>query len=381
MRALTVWRSLSTPQADSFEAHRPLRESHFPLTRGLRVVRSRGRRRGREVVRICAAWLSGGGLGRGHLAGKVMPWRCGAAWWSISPTLAAVLEIRPEEPHRPHPARPDPRAPEEELRATGPVLPVDPAPNASLGAIGRPGLRNHHGALWQHRAETWPVRWGWRTARCPDGTRAAKKPPRAYDLTALVRPATRARGPDHLKLTRASWPARGHPAPCISPSTAIEGAVDCGVEVIQTGLPVARDRIRRRGHGGPRSTPIRRPISRHARICWWNSTAPEDSVARDAARFARIAADHGATGIDHATRAEDRRRLWQMRHHAYWAILASRPGARAIVTDVCVPISALARAVAETRADIDAKPDPRPDPGPCGRRQFPCDPVDRPRKR
>ena len=41
-----------------------------------------------------------------------------------------------------------------------------------------------------------------------------------------------------------------------------------------------------------------------------------------------------------------------MRHDAYRAILASRPGATAVVTDVCVPISALAQAVEETRADI-----------------------------
>ena len=45
-----------------------------------------------------------------------------------------------------------------------------------------------------------------------------------------------------------------------------------------------------------------------------------------------------------------------MRHHAYWACLALRKGARAIVTDVCVPISALAEAVEETAADIAASP-------------------------
>jgi D-lactate dehydrogenase (cytochrome) len=43
-----------------------------------------------------------------------------------------------------------------------------------------------------------------------------------------------------------------------------------------------------------------------------------------------------------------------MRHNAYPACVASRPGATAIVTDVCVPISRLAEAVEETRADIAA---------------------------
>ena len=45
-----------------------------------------------------------------------------------------------------------------------------------------------------------------------------------------------------------------------------------------------------------------------------------------------------------------------MRHNAYYACLALRPGARAVVTDICVPISALAEAVEETRADIAASP-------------------------
>jgi D-lactate dehydrogenase (cytochrome) len=45
-----------------------------------------------------------------------------------------------------------------------------------------------------------------------------------------------------------------------------------------------------------------------------------------------------------------------MRHNAYPAILALRPGATALVTDVCVPISRLAEAVEATRADIEASP-------------------------
>jgi D-lactate dehydrogenase (cytochrome) len=49
-----------------------------------------------------------------------------------------------------------------------------------------------------------------------------------------------------------------------------------------------------------------------------------------------------------------------MRHQAYPAILASRPGATAYVTDVCVPISALAEALLETQADIAASGLPGP---------------------
>jgi D-lactate dehydrogenase (cytochrome) len=77
-------------------------------------------------------------------------------------------------------------------------------------------------------------------------------------------------------------------------------------------------------------------------------------LAEDVARFRALALDHGAEGLDWAERQEDRTRLWAARHAAYRAILASRPGARAVVTDVCVPISALAEAVEATQADIAA---------------------------
>ena len=86
----------------------------------------------------------------------------------------------------------------------------------------------------------------------------------------------------------------------------------------------------------------------------------ETSVAEDAARFSEIADDFGATGIRTAVKQEERTALWTMRHHAYWACLGLRPGATAVVTDVCVPISALAEAVEETRADIAASPIPGP---------------------
>src|SRR6202040_3649331 len=47
-----------------------------------------------------------------------------------------------------------------------------------------------------------------------------------------------------------------------------------------------------------------------------------------------------------------RSKLWQARHDAYWAGRALRPGSAAVATDVCVPISKLARCVVETQRDI-----------------------------
>jgi D-lactate dehydrogenase (cytochrome) len=77
-------------------------------------------------------------------------------------------------------------------------------------------------------------------------------------------------------------------------------------------------------------------------------------VKEQALRFGEIAADLGGGPFEWETRAEDRTRLWQARHDAYWAAVAMQPGLAALSTDVCVPISRLADCVEETQADIAA---------------------------
>jgi D-lactate dehydrogenase (cytochrome) len=53
-----------------------------------------------------------------------------------------------------------------------------------------------------------------------------------------------------------------------------------------------------------------------------------------------------------AERPEERSRLWQARHDAYYACLGLQPGARSLTTDVCVPISRLAECIATSLDDL-----------------------------
>jgi len=78
----------------------------------------------------------------------------------------------------------------------------------------------------------------------------------------------------------------------------------------------------------------------------------EAGVAEQSQRFGEIAGDLGGGPFEWATRPEDRSKLWQARHDAYWSGRALRPGAAAVATDVCVPISRLAQCVVETQRDI-----------------------------
>jgi D-lactate dehydrogenase (cytochrome) len=68
-----------------------------------------------------------------------------------------------------------------------------------------------------------------------------------------------------------------------------------------------------------------------------------------------VAKDFGGADFKWATKPEDRARLWQARHDAYYACLALKPGKKGMATDVCVPISRLAECILETRRDIDAE--------------------------
>ena len=86
----------------------------------------------------------------------------------------------------------------------------------------------------------------------------------------------------------------------------------------------------------------------------------EASVVEQAQMVQELAKDNGGLVFQWATRPEERTRLWEARHLAYFACLQLKPGSRAISTDVCVPISRLAECVVETTKDIEEASMPIP---------------------
>lgn len=240
-----------------------------------------------------------------------------------------------------------------ELRATGLFFPVDPGANASLGgmaatrASGTTAVR--YGTMAENVLALEVVLADGQVIRTGSGARKASN---GYDLTRLMVGSEGTLG----LITELTLRLQGQPEATAAATCAfaeISDAVDCVIATIQAGLPMARIEF----VDGPSVAAVNAyagadfPVMPHLLVEFHGS---QGSVAADAEFFGELVSDMNGRDFRWAEREEDRRALWQMRHHAYWAILASQKGKRAIVTDMCVPISRLAEAVEATAADIAA---------------------------
>ncbi len=238
-----------------------------------------------------------------------------------------------------------------ELRATGLMFPVDPGANATLGgmaatrASGTTAVR--YGTMRDNVLALEVVLADGRVIRTGSG---ARKSSAGYDLTGLFVGSEGTLGlVTELTLRLHGQPEAVSAAVCAFPDFA--SAVEAVIATIQSAIPMARiefvDETVARIFNAQSGTSF--PELPHLMVEFHGSEA---SVAEDARRFGEVVEGFGALGFDWATTTEARNRLWRMRHGAYRACIAARPGSMGMVTDICVPISRLAEAVAETRADI-----------------------------
>jgi D-lactate dehydrogenase (cytochrome) len=96
------------------------------------------------------------------------------------------------------------------------------------------------------------------------------------------------------------------------------------------------------------------------------------SVKEQAQIVQEVATGNGGENFEWAINPEDRTRLWNARHHAFFACLQLKPGSRAFTTDACVPISKLAECIAETAQDVKSSSLPAPIFGHVGDGNFHC---------
>lgn len=240
-----------------------------------------------------------------------------------------------------------------ELRATGLFFPVDPGANATIGGMTATSASGtttvKYGKMSDNVMALEVVLADGRIIRT--GSRA-KKTSAGYDLTKLFVGSEGTLG----IITEITLKLHGQPeaisaAVCEFPDTA--SAVNSVIMAVQMGLPVARME-----YVDPMSIKAINAYSdmtmaeTHHLFMEFHGT--DASVAETADRMKDIAEDMGGGGFQYATKAEERTKLWHARHTAYFAMKAQKPGTDGISTDVCVPISKLAKAMDDTIADVEA---------------------------
>ncbi len=230
------------------------------------------------------------------------------------------------------------------LRDRGLFFPIDPGANATIGgmaatrASGTNAVR--YGTMKDNVLALEVVSASGEVIRTAS---RAKKTSAGYDLTRLMVGSEGTLG----LITEITLKLQGIPEAMSSARCSFESvdaACQAVMQTIQYGIPVAR-------------MELLDVLSVQAVNAYSGLDLPENpllllefhgsknSVTEQAEMFGDIARDCGGDRFEWTTRAEDRNKLWQARHDAYWASLQLRPHAKGISTDVCVPISKLAECV------------------------------------
>jgi len=238
------------------------------------------------------------------------------------------------------------------LRNSGLFFPIDPGADASLGgmtatrASGTNAVR--YGTMRENVLGLTVVTADGRIIRT--GTRA-RKSSAGYDLTRLFVGSEGTLGIiTEIQLRLYGVPEAISAAVCSFET--MEGAVNTTISTIQMGIPVARielldevqvDAINRYADFDYALKPT----------LFFEFHGTEAWVQEQAEMVKEISTEEGGSDFQWSTREQEKQKLWEARHNAYYAALAMRPGSKGWATDVCVPISRLADCILETRRDIE----------------------------
>ncbi|HEY2529781.1 MAG TPA: FAD-linked oxidase C-terminal domain-containing protein [Xanthobacteraceae bacterium] len=239
----------------------------------------------------------------------------------------------------------------EHLRDQGVFFPLDPGADASLGGMAATRCSGTNAVRYgTMKDNVLALKVVLANGEVMTTARRAKKSSAGYDLTRLMVGSEGTLGIiTELTLRLAGIPEAIASGVCPFPT--VEAACNATILTIQSGIPVAR--IELLDALQVRACNIYSKLAlAEMPMLFVEFHGSEAAVAEQSQRFGEIARDFGGGPFDCATRAEDRSKLWQARHDAYWAALRLRPGAAALASDVCVPISRLAECVTQTQRDV-----------------------------
>ena len=239
----------------------------------------------------------------------------------------------------------------EYLRDQGLFFPIDPGADASLGGMAATRASGTNAVRYgTMKDNVMALKAVLASGEVVTTARRAKKSSAGYDLTRLFVGSEGTLGVIvELTLKLAGIPEAISAGVCPFPS--VEAACNATIATIQAGIPVARiellDELQVKASNAYSKLSLKETPTLFLEFHGSNA-----SVAEQSESFGQIATEFGGGPFAWATKAEDRTKLWQARHDAYWAVMQLRKGATGFATDVCVPISRLAECVVATQKDI-----------------------------
>jgi D-lactate dehydrogenase (cytochrome) len=240
----------------------------------------------------------------------------------------------------------------EAVRSEGLFFPIDPGADASLGgmsatrASGTNAVR--YGTMRENVLGLTVVSADGKVIRT--GSRA-KKSSAGYDLTRLFVGSEGTLGVI-TEVTVKLYPVPEAMSAAVVNFPSLEAAVRTVIQTIQLGVPIARSEYLCENTIRAVNAASKLGL-REQHTLFFEFHGSEAGVREQAETVQALAAEHGGQDFEWATRPEDRNRLWDARHKAYFSCLQVRPGCRAISTDTCVPISRLADSISGARRILD----------------------------
>ena len=238
----------------------------------------------------------------------------------------------------------------DQLAREGLFFPVDPGADATIGGMAATGASGtttvKYGAM---RENVLSLRVVLADGLVVDTARRARKSSAGYDLTRLFIGSEGTLG----VITEVTVRLYGIPeaissATCRFPD--VERTVDAVTAVMQVGIDIARieflDELSIEAINAFSGSA--HPV---APTLFLEFHGSPDGVLERTKAVENVILGFGAIGYRAASRQEGVV-LWRARHDHFYATRALRPGARAVTTDVCVPISRLAECIVAARAEI-----------------------------
>jgi D-lactate dehydrogenase (cytochrome) len=238
----------------------------------------------------------------------------------------------------------------EYIKHSGLFFAVDPGADATLGGMAATRASGTNAVRYgTMRENVISLKVVLADGRIIQTSRRPKKSAAGYDLTRLFVGSEGTLG-IITEVTVRLYPVQEAMSAAVCAFDSVDGCTKTVIESIQAGIPLARcDIVCEKTIAAINA--YKKTDYRVAPTVFFEFHGTAASVIEQAESVQAIAKENGGMDFQWATRPEDRNRLWDARHDAYFACLQLRPGSRAVSTDVCVPISRLAECVRETMED------------------------------